>query len=281
MSKLFSQRYGFSRASALLQIEELDSKTRVGLWNALFLGLWQRFDSVTTYRDAGRAVLPKCWDSVFGKPLNLLPHESTMVDRIRSCFLQPETAVWHQVLDIIELTIQTVPPTIARELTVLTNEVLARENAGYRIVGDLITPVTDPVEAAAIDEAIGATTALHGPHEHLRHALTLLADHDSSDYRNSIKEAVSAVESACKILAADSGAKLSDALHELETNHGLHPALKRALGSLYGYTSDADGIRHGMINESTVTFIDAKFIVVTCAAFVNYLLAKASIRDVS
>jgi len=56
---------------------------------------------------------------------------------------------------------------------------------------------------------------------------------------------------------------------------GLHPALSGAFDKLYGYTSDAQGIRHGLMEEANLALEDAKFMLVACAAFVNYLLVKA------
>ena len=57
---------------------------------------------------------------------------------------------------------------------------------------------------------------------------------------------------------------------------GLHGALKKGFSSLYGYTSDADGIRHALLDESTTNFEDAKFMLVACSGFINYLIAKCS-----
>jgi hypothetical protein len=44
---------------------------------------------------------------------------------------------------------------------------------------------------------------------------------------------------------------------------------------LYGYTSDDSGIRHAILDQPTVGFDEAKFMIVSCSAFVNYLIAKA------
>ena len=44
---------------------------------------------------------------------------------------------------------------------------------------------------------------------------------------------------------------------------------------MYGYTNDAEGIRHSLLDEANLRFEDAKYMVVTCSAFVNYLVAKA------
>ena len=52
----------------------------------------------------------------------------------------------------------------------------------------------------------------------------------------------------------------------------LHPALKQAFLKLYAYTSDANGIRHANgIGEGNSSFIEAKYMLVSCSAFINYL----------
>ena len=56
--------------------------------------------------------------------------------------------------------------------------------------------------------------------------------------------------------------------------HRLYTALKGSLSQLYGYTSDADGICHAMLEESNLSYIDAKFMLVACTNFINYLIEK-------
>ena len=60
-------------------------------------------------------------------------------------------------------------------------------------------------------------------------------------------------------------------LRLIEKKGILHQALKKAFSALYGYTSDADGIRHALLDESTLTKADARFMLISCSAFVNYL----------
>ena len=52
--------------------------------------------------------------------------------------------------------------------------------------------------------------------------------------------------------------------------------MESAFTSLYGYTSDEGGIRHGSIDVSNTPSEDAKFMLVSCSAFVNYLIEKWS-----
>jgi hypothetical protein len=112
---------------------------------------------------------------------------------------------------------------------------------------------------------------------HIRTAIEQFSDRKAPGYRNSIKESISAVEAMCKIITGLENAMLPEALKRLEEKGiSLHAALKKSFISLYGYTSDADGIRHALLEESTLDFDDAKFMLVSCSAFVNYLAAKAS-----
>ena len=121
-------------------------------------------------------------------------------------------------------------------------------------------------------------TPLDAVNIHLATVLELLSDRKSPDYRNSIKESISAVETLCKLITGNASATLGNALDliEREGKVKIHPALKQAFDKLYGYASSADGIRHGMLKESDLLFEDAKFFLVACSGFVNYLLAKSA-----
>lgn len=99
-----------------------------------------------------------------------------------------------------------------------------------------------------------------------------MKDRESPDFRNSIKESISAIESLCRELEGNQTAKLGAALNALEKKGVLHPALKSAFSALYGYTSDAGGIRHALLNESKLTNADARFMLVSCSAFINYVI---------
>ena len=97
-------------------------------------------------------------------------------------------------------------------------------------------------------------------------------DKEHPDYRNSIKESISAVEAAAKNITQNNKATLDDALIIIEKDGKLHGALKKSFSALYGYTSDANGIRHSLLEESSLKKSDARFMLISCSAFVNYLL---------
>lgn len=70
-------------------------------------------------------------------------------------------------------------------------------------------------------------------------------------------------------------AALGAAIKKLKDNGvHIHNAMEKAFGALYGYTSDSNGIRHGGITFASVPSEDAKYMLVSCSAFVNYLMEK-------
>lgn len=103
----------------------------------------------------------------------------------------------------------------------------------------------------------------------------MLSDKKKPDYRNSIKESISAVESLAKIITKNDKTTLGQALKEIESKHNIPSSLKTAFSALYGYTSDEGGIRHSLIETGvTVDIEEARFMLIACSAFINYLISK-------
>lgn len=156
--------------------------------------------------------------------------------------------------------------------------VLRQTRSAYRIVDDLVVPISSDEQAKAITSALDAAAAAkaRGPQAHLRNAATQLT---SGQWAASIRESISAVEGAAKSIEP-SAATLGPALAKLQSSIGLAPEMKKAFGSLYGYTSGENGVRHALVFEdkSDVTERDALFMFGACAAFVGYLLNAASAR---
>lgn len=154
------------------------------------------------------------------------------------------------------------------------NDLFKEEFVGYRMVDGEITPITDEVELNVVETSLDI--GFEGCRAHIKKGLSLLSNRDNPDYKNSIKESISAVESICQIICKDDKATLGKTLNQLEANGiKLHKSLKEAFSKLYGYASDEGGIRHaeGMF-ESDVSFEEAKYFLVSCCAFVNYLIAE-------
>lgn len=155
------------------------------------------------------------------------------------------------------------------------NDVFEKEYVGYRFVDGQVVAITDGQEIGTIEEA--CRNPYEGCRSHLKKAVVILADRDNKDYKNCIKESICAVESICQVITENDKATLGQALKSLkDSGLKIHPALESAFSKLYGYTSDEGGIRHceGMF-ESDVSFEEAKFMLVSCSAFVNYLIAES------
>ena len=88
------------------------------------------------------------------------------------------------------------------------------------------------------------------------------------------------MEAICEILTGVKGkeATLGNMLKKIEESGVvIHGALKSAFNILYGYTCDANGIRHaGDIGGPSSTFEEAKFMLVSCSAFINYLIGVSA-----
>lgn len=276
--KLFSQRKGFKRVRTEIQIESMDNALRNGLWNALTSYHFDYDHQVLPSKDRALGMLIwEIWQSYFKLPVDPMRNSWTEAYRfMKHNFMDCE---WYEVYDFLEFvvdhySVEIANPGFNTKFMKYCNSVLERELSAYRFIGGRITEITSREEIAEVEEAL--EIPLKPVRDHLRTALDLLADRESPDYRNSIKESISAVESLCSLMTNKDKTTLGQALKEVEDGVGLHPALKKAFSNLYGYTSSADGIRHVLLDESNLDFEDAKFMLVSCSAFVNYLVSKAA-----
>jgi hypothetical protein len=106
----------------------------------------------------------------------------------------------------------------------------------------------------------------------LKNAYKYLTSNDSSDYRNAVKEAIGAVESILQKVLVKEKITVGQAVKELSKGNSLHPAFANGISSLYGFNSDAGGIRHGLKEEDFIPdYTEAKFIVNIYSSFVNYI----------
>lgn len=155
------------------------------------------------------------------------------------------------------------------------NRILQEENSGYRMISEIFVPITNEVELSAVEETLFSSFDV--VEKHMKKALSLYSDRLHPDYENSVKESISAVESMCCIITGESGktATLGATLKKLE-KHGIHihEAMKSAFEKLYGYTSDENGIRHGGIDFKGALSDDARYMLISCSAFINYLTAQ-------
>lgn len=188
-----------------------------------------------------------------------------------------ESSEWYKIFDFIEYYLECVSTTKVDEVTSVINRILEEESYGYRVLDKQVIPITNVQELSTIHEA--HSTLFDSVNKHFSKALDLYADRTEPDYENSIKESISAVEAMCCIITGETGsqATLGKTIKKLKDKGiHIHPAMESAFSSLYGYTSDEDGIRHGSIGFTNAPAEDAKYMLVSCSAFVNYLIEKWS-----
>ena len=182
---------------------------------------------------------------------------------------------WYVIYDFIEKYLYISDDKVSEKMTSTFNRILEEEVSGYRILNKLVVPITSEMELATINEA--QNTPYDSVNTHINKALKLFADRKKPDYENSIKESISAVEAMCCIITGMTGAQatLGNAMKKLKDNGvHIHSAMEKAYASLYGYTSDENGIRHGGTDFTNAPSEDAKYMLVSCSAFVNYLIEK-------
>jgi AbiJ N-terminal domain 4 len=272
--KRFSQRIGAVETPSIIQLNTISDALRNSIWNFI-VSLFDEGES------SWFAIAEHSAQFFFKVPVDELPHHSYRCrDWIKSRLYAME---WHQVYDYVEFVADSCErvrrhPNMRKDrIQAVFNRIFAEELAGYRFVAGELVSISGPEEVAAIEGALSVTSSagLAGAHAHIASALQLFAKRPDPDYRNSIKESISAVEALAKRLGSTDSQGLAGALDELGKKMPFHGGLRAGLLKLYGYTSDEGGIRHAMLEEPKVGYDEAKYMAVACSAFVNFLAAKA------
>jgi len=201
-------------------------------------------------------------------------------------YLLDDINEWYRKFDLVEFSIKCLNNSdprnrsfqeIVEAFKTMLNSTFKRLNYAYRIVDNQITEITDEEEISSIEEALKQNSTIK---THLSDALKHLSNRPIPDYRNSIKESISSVEVLCREITGES--TLGDALRVWEKKGIKIPTyLKSGIDKLYVYTNDKrPRIRHAMMDESEVpSFEEAKFMLVACSAFVNYIQGKRSATE--
>ncbi len=272
----FSKRRGYIPAPVQGERESLSADARRRLWDLFYLDFYKYHVFRPDFADEDYCTEPAerfltgVWTEIFRKRIDERRGFEFTFGEIRRMF---ERGAWYFVFDVWEEIFKWGSLLAQPEYTAQAiRNALERENTAYTFVGGHFVDRMTPQEVQSIEEALASP--IDGIREHFATALQMLTDRTDPDYRNSIKESISAVEAACKHLTGLQGATLGAALTELHKKRPLHPKLKESLHQLYGWTSDAAGIRHAIKDTSTVERADAQFMLVTCSAFVNYLFER-------
>ncbi|KJE33982.1 hypothetical protein UF64_16195 [Thalassospira sp. HJ] len=266
----FSERNGYVDLASLERPEWISEHTRNRLWSIVFMQVFERFNRAAEIRHNIKLKLycEKVWYQFFRYPIDAIPkYSGDAAAEIKAFMLQ---GVWYEVFDFVEFNLAKFSANNGWQGFVKSiNRALEEERSAYRVVGGMVTLLRDVEETAEIKQAIDNDGPFAASSAHLKASLALYSKRPDPDYRNAIKEAISAVESACAIISGSNKDTLGQTLKKID---GLHPAMRDSFQKLYGYTSDGSGIRHAMLEEAEISNAEARFMIVACSAFVNYLI---------
>ena len=272
----FSERKGIKHFSDMVQINDLNERTRNKIYslisesfNNLDMDLKKEFVKYLykelfskTERDIpmyiGRYDYEKVFDTIY-----IIITKYNYID----IFTFIEGIInFFEILDDVTYNVRYNMYSYKDEFENSISNIFQEENVNYRIINNKITDIVDKQQINSIEET------LNNPYKEVsRHYSKAIEQlYSLRDFDNSIKESISSVEAMCQILTKKNKATLGDTLKLLKGK--IHPAMESAFEKLYGYTSDANGIRHANgLGEGNSTFEEAKYMLISCSAFVNYL----------
>lgn len=203
---------------------------------------------------------------------------------VATSYLLDNRNPWYRKLDLVEATLKYLLVQVqSKKISMVVvdcfvdslNASFKRLHYAYKVIGQEIVEISSEEEETAIETALDE--ANDNVKEHLETALSLYAKKPEGDYRNSIKESISAVEAYCREKTGENS--LGKALNKLEAKGIVIPnILKVAFDKLYAYTNHPDtGIRHALMDEDGKYLPgqeEALFILVSCSSFLNYLRKK-------
>jgi len=193
------------------------------------------------------------------------------LDQIKNKFFSIE---WYEIYEFIEFIINRFH--LDEKFILSLNKIFEEERAPYRVIKNLVIPLTDKTEIKEIEHALEISDTYHPARNHIHKALEYYSKRPQADYPNSIRESIHSLEALARIVCNNPKATLGKLTDKLS----IHPVFRTALNKLYGWTSNEKGIRHsetgGEISYKRAGEAEARFMLVICSAFVNYIIAKYS-----
>lgn len=282
---LFSDRYGYTSLSDAIIRETITREIENGLCSCydMLKDSLSHFDyHDETYRDLELYL----WTNFLNERRNAFFGSYGTHAVVATKVLTDHNIKWYSKLNMVEMSVEwmyemgkTNRPLAHAvvEFMKMINHEFERLHYAYRFVGKEIVEITSKEEIRAVEDAV--KNSQNNVKLHLQSALDLLSKKPIGDYRNSIKESISAVEAVCREMTQKQ--TLGDALNELPKRGIEIPrVLKQGLDKLYGYTNNPDtGIRHALMDDEG-TYVpsnaESVYMLVSCSAFINYLNAKRS-----
>lgn len=273
----FSDKYGYTKPSDVIIREQLTREIINSILNWIHYIDQCLTDTVMGgYRRRNLYEIEQnVWSDFLNNDLHKCPPCNINKASILTDIIEKPNIAWHYKLNLIEFILNSLRGhSIYDDAILLLNYDFEKHNFAYRVINGCIEEITSETEIKSIEDAL--ENPMSSVTLHLQTALKHLSSAQKEpDYRNSIKESISAVEAYCREKTGED--TLGKALLELKKQHVQIPdILKKAFDLLYGYTNDkSSGIRHALLDESNPPDNDeAIFMLVSCSAFINYLSKK-------
>lgn len=266
----FSERYGYTKPSDVIIREKITPEIQNAILSCF--DEIQNGDSCIIYK-----MEEYIWCEHFHKRRNdfQMYRSRYEIGHFTTSIIK-DSEHWYYILNYIEWSLAYLRQTMHSELfckiIYYLNYEFEKLNFAYRILenGEIIE-TTSKVEIGEIE------TALNSPQNsvkmHLNKALELYSNRPNGDYRNSIKESISAVEAISRDITGENTLNVK----KMEEKGVILPSvLRQAFEKLYGYTNDkSTGIRHALMDDTNAPQAEeALFMLVSCSAFINYLNKK-------
>ena len=274
MQEYFSSRYNY-QPKRIKKIDEIDDKVKNRIWN-----LFVKCVDVLRRELEGDYFIEKLWDEFFKERIDDLEYSSFdymtgkktySLENIEFKFNQLK---WYEYYDFLEFLMKESPlkGIISKE----ANKIFEDENMECRVINYMIVPLIGEEEIREIEMGQKISDRYEKVRVHLKKAVELYAKRPQPDYKNSIKDSISAIEALTKIVTNKPSATGVDLLKQFSSRFNLHPAFIEGLSKIYGWTSDEGGIRH---SEKKYPYLEsgkdeARLMLVLCHAFVNYIIQK-------
>lgn len=241
---------------------DADHYVRRGETDSLYSSLYSR-----AYSEKYKSFFKSFYANILRQKITEIPLDNNRAWTVFENYF--DNAEWHEIYSLREWFIKhfVTEDKLYKKFAENLNGVLEKNLSGYRLINNLIVPITDENELAEIAEAMQIKQV--GIQQQLKDALQQLRD---KNYRGSVKESISAVETFVRTKTGKT--TLGAALSELE-KFSIPNSLKQGFDKIYGWTCGPDGVRHAIMdNAQDVTLAEAKFMLVACSAFLNYLTMK-------
>lgn len=274
----FSERLGLFKPKTKLEKDQMPDDLRNTLWSVICDETFGKLSNHNNRFGNSPSALAKffrhLWRDFFKIPIDNLQisdgkiHTEDAYKFVRKWFFN---AKWYEIYEFLEFCAEE----FKDPFVTVCNPYLERELSAFRFVGLTLLEIDSSKEIEEIEKALNSSKKYRTVKLHLESSLKLITDKRNPDYRNSIKESISAVESLSKIIIGNDKTTLGQALKIIDQKHPLPKSLKSGFSAIYGYTSDSGGIRHGLLTDQIAPELEeARFMLIACSAFANYLISK-------